>query len=214
MEGVGVLQSDAPRDHRGVNERLQEGLRAFEDCRWRDAILPFQEVMVRHPDRHEIAGKLAFALSQVGEYDQAIRILIRLSSHEPRTARWPYMIGYQFYRRARWPEAIQWFDKALLLNPGYVKALYRKGYAHFRLDQTEECEKALKACIEHWNRLPPELQQAERRIYGKANSILGKTYLAQGLSLKAKRPLHIAVQMDGDDPDRRYELGQVLASKR
>lgn len=208
MEKTGI-QPDV-RDHPGANDRLQEGLQAFDDCRWRDAIPCFQEVVAQHPDQHDIAAKLAFALSQVRDYDQAVKILVHLSSNEPRAARWPYMVGYQFYMRAQWAEAIEWFDKALSLNQGYIKALYRKGYSHFRLDQTDDCEKALKACIENWRRLSPELQQAERKTYGKANFIMGKAFLARGLSLKAKRPLHIAVQMDGNDPDRRYELGKCL----
>ena len=209
MEEAGI-QHNISRDHPGADDRLQEGLQAFDDCRWKDAIPCFQEVVSRQPDRSEVVAKLAFALSQVGEYDQAVEALVQLCSDEPHSARWPYMAGYQFYMRARWAEAIEWFDKALLLNPTYIKALYRKGYAHFRLGQTDECEKALRACIDSWNKLPPELQQAELSTYGKANFILGKAYLARGLSLKARRPLRAAVDVDGDDPDRRYELGKCL----
>lgn len=61
-----------------------------------------------------------------------------------------------------------------------------------------------------WHRLLPDLQQTERKTYGKANFQLGKAYLSKGLSLKARRPLEIAVQIDGDDHDKRYELGKCL----
>lgn len=203
-------QPDVRRNHSDADDRLQEGLQAFDDRRWKDAIPCLREAASRHPDQSEIAAKLAFALSQAGEYDQAVDILVRLCSNEPDAARWPYMVGYQFYVRASWPEAIEWFDKALLLNPSYIKALHRKGYAHFRLGQTDECENALTACIDSWNKLPPALQQPERKTYGKANFILGKAYLARGLSLKARRPLRTAVEVDGADPDRRYELGKCL----
>lgn len=189
-------------------DKLRKGLTAFEECRWQDAITYLREIVIQDPGQLDIAGKLAFALSQVKEYDEAIKILMRLCGAQPLSAKWPYMVGYQFYMRGAWKEAIEWFDKALSLNSKYIKALYRKSYAHFKLGQYKECIESLLTCIESWQALPPDLQKAERKNYGKANFLLGKAYLSQGLSLKARRPLQLAVQIDGDDPDRRYELGK------
>lgn len=189
---------------------LHEGLRAFEECRWQDAIIAFRPVLEAGPSNIEVEGKLAFALSQARQYDAAAEVLKRLCLKQPQLAKWPYMVGYQFYIQQSWKEALAWFTKALTLKPDYIVALYRTGYAHLQSDQHDEGIKALQSCIEGWRRLPSDLQQIERKTYGKANFQLGKAYLSKGLSLKARRPLEIAVQMDGEDPNKRYELGKCL----
>jgi tetratricopeptide (TPR) repeat protein len=209
MQGALVKPVTDTEEPRGTH-RLQAGLQAFEQCRWLDAIESFREVLAEGPKQPDLVGKLAFALSQARKYDEAVEVLMRLCEDEPRLAKWPYMVGYQFYMWGDWKRAIEWFDKALALNGAYVKALYRKGYAHFQLGQHDDSVKALLACIESWQRLSPELQQADNKTYEKANFLLGKAYLGRGLSLKARQPLQIAVKMDGDNPDRRYELGKCL----
>ncbi len=209
MQGAAVKPVTTMEEPRGTG-RLQAGLQAFEQCRWVDAIACFREVLAQNPKQPDLAGKLAFALSQAREYEEAGKVLTRLCEDEPQSARWPYMVGYQFYMRSAWKQAIEWFEKALALSPAYVKVLYRSAYAHLQLGQHDECIKALHACIQAWQRLSPELQQADRKTYGKANFLLGKTYLTRGLSLKAKRPLQTAVETDSENPDRRYELGKCL----
>jgi tetratricopeptide (TPR) repeat protein len=186
----------------------KDGLQAFEECRWKDAISCLREVNTLYPNQPEIAGKLAFALSQNKEYDKAIEVLVQIWQVQISSHKWPYMVGYQYYMKGAWEQAIQWFDKALSLNQTYIKALYRKGYAHFQLGQYDECLKSIMTCIQSWHRLSTEFKQKENKYYGKANFLLGKAYFSQGLSLKARRPFQVAVQVDGDDPDRRYELGK------
>jgi len=204
LETIMVDEETPEHDH------IHKGLRAFEECRWQDAITAFRHTLAEDPSDIEVEGKLTFALSQARQYDEAIEVLQRLRIKQPQLARWPYMIGYQFYTQKLWKEAVSWFSEALTLKPDYIIVLYRKGYAHLQSDQYDEGVKAFQLCIESWHRLSSVIQQTEQKSYGKANFQLGKAYLSKGLSLKARRPLEIAVQMDGEDHDRRYELGKCL----
>jgi len=191
-------------------DKLSEGLKAFQECRWQDAIRLLGELFTEDPSNIDIAGKLGFALSQARELDRAIEIFKHISSIQPNHAIWPYMIGYQFYIKGDWAQSIEWFDRALNLNSDYIKALYRKGYAQLRLGQREDALETLHYCIEVCEQLPQAEQQTNRKYYAKANFLLGKAYLNVGLSLKARRPLEVAVSFDGDDLDKRYELGKCL----
>lgn len=191
-------------------DKVGEGLKAFQECRWQEAVQLLDELFTENPSNIDIAGKLGFALSQARELDRAIEIFKHVSTIQPNRAIWPYMIGYQFYIKGEWAQSIEWFDKALNLNSDYIKVLYRKGYAQLRLGQREDALQTLRHSIEVWEQLPPAEQQANRKYYAKAHFQLGKAYLDVGLSLKARRPLEVAVSFDGDDLDKRYELGKCL----
>ena len=191
-------------------DKLSEGLKAFQECRWQDAIQFLDELFIKDPSNIDIAGKLGFALSQARELDRAIEIFKHISTIQPNHAPWPYMIGYQFYIKGDWARSIEWFDKALNLNSDYIKVLYRKGYAQLQLSQREDALETLHYCIKVWKQLPQAEQQTNRKYYAKANFQLGKAYLSMGLSLKARRALEVAVSFDGDDLNKRYELGKCL----
>lgn len=118
------------------------------------------------------------------------------------------MVGFQFYQQGDWPQAVEWFAKALVLRPGYVKVLYRKGYAHTALGQEQEAIRTLSDCISYWEKMTPEEQDRDRSIYGKAQFQLGKVYLKKGLSLKARRHLQVAAEIHPQDHDFLYELGK------
>src|SRR5262245_11141127 len=180
----------------------------MNENRWKDAITDLRAAHEREPDNIEISGKLGFALSRDGRYRDAIHILEELHNRQPEEAKWPYMIGYQYYEKKGWQEALDWFAKALRIRPGYVKALYRKGYAHVALAQENEAINALSDCIKHWERLAPDAQERDRSSYGKAQFQLGKVLLKKGLSRKASQHLEIATRINNQDPDFLYELGQ------
>jgi tetratricopeptide (TPR) repeat protein len=193
-----------------VKDKIGVALKAFNECRWQDAIPILNEVFSADPSNIDIGGKLGFALSQARLLNDAIEIFKQLSIVQPEKAIWPYMVGYQFYAKSEWQQSIEWFDKALRLNPDYIKCLYRKGYAQTRAGKREEAMETLKHCLKIWEESDESTKQTDRKYYGNANFLLGKSYLNVGLSLKARRPLEIAVSFDDDDCDKRYELGKCL----
>lgn len=190
-----------------VSNELERAARAMNENRWGDAISDLQVAHDRSPDDAVVAGKLTFALSRDGRYGDAVRVLEELHRRQPQEAKWPYMIGYQYYEKKVWKEAIDWFAKALDVRPGYVKVFYRKGYAHVALTQDNEAINALTECIRNWEKMGPEAQDQDRVIYAKAQFQLGKLLLKKGLSIKAARHLEIATQ-HAKDHDFLYELGQ------
>jgi tetratricopeptide (TPR) repeat protein len=194
--------------HESATNELERATRAMNENRWGDAITDLRVAHERTPDDIGIAGKLAFSLSRDGRYGDAVRVLEELHRRQPQEAKWPYMIGYQYYEKQAWKEAIDWFAKALGVRPGYVKVLYRKGYAHVALAQENEAINALSECIKHWEKMTSEAQDQDRSIYAKAQFQLGKLLLKKGLTLKASRHLEVAAQHQAQNHDFLYELGQ------
>jgi tetratricopeptide (TPR) repeat protein/cold shock CspA family protein len=189
---------------------LTAGERAFEEHRWPDAIKWFAKAAELAPAHTEILDKLGFCLSRNKEYQRALDLYTALSAREPRVACWPYMVGYQYYALGQWAEALHWFDRALSIRPAYLIVLYRKGYAHRGLSQLEEAEQAWKSGVAAWERLPQEAQRENRKCYSDVCFQLGKLYLEQGLTLKARKYLKPAVEYDPDDVDKHYRLGDCL----
>jgi len=193
-----------------VQDKIGEALKAFNECRWQDAVPILNEVFSADPSNIDIGGKLGFALSQARRLGDAIEIFKQLSILQPGKSIWPYMVGYQFYAKSEWEQSIEWFDKALELNPDYLKCLYRKGYAQVRAGKHDNATETLKHCLRTWEGSDETTRHTDRKYYANANFQLGKLYLNKGLSLKARRPLEIAVSIDGNDCDKRYELGKCL----
>jgi len=189
---------------------LAAGERAINENRWPEAVKWLAKAAELIPADTTVLGKLGFCLSRNQEYQRAIEVFTDLSKREPKVARWPYMVGYQYYMQSQWAEALRWFDQALSIQPTYLIVLYRKGYAHLRMEQPAEAERAFRSCLTIWEGLPPEAQQEKRSSYSDVCFQLGKLYLKQGLTFKARRCLALAVEYDPDHADKRYELGKCL----
>ena len=189
---------------------LTAGERAINENRWPEAVKWLLKATELAPADTAVLEKLGFCLSRNQEYRRAVEVFTDLSTREPRVARWPYMVGYQYYMQAQWAEALRWFDQALSIQPTYLIVLYRKGYAHLRMEQLTEAERAFKSCLTIWENLPPQGQQEKRSRYSDACFQLGKLYLKQGLAFKARRCLTSAVEHDPNHADKRYELGKCL----
>ncbi len=189
---------------------LTAGERAINENRWPEAVKWLAKATELIPADTAVLGKLGFCLSRNQVYQRAIEVFTDLSTREPKVARWPYMVGYQYYMQSQWAEALRWFDQALSIQPTYLIVLYRKGYTHLRMEQLPEAERAFKSCLTIWEALPPEAQQEKRSSYSDACFQLGKLYLKQGLTFKARRCLTLAVEHDRDHADKRYELGKCL----
>ena len=197
-------------DTTDLKDKLSEGFKAFQECRWQDTITLLEESYAADQSNVDVASKLGFAFSQNREFDRAIEVFKHLSSIQSERAVWPYSVGYQLYIQSYWVQAIEWFDKALNLNPDYIKALYRKGYAQLQSGKREEGLQTLQQCIKAWEQSSQKDQKTDRKYYAKANFAVGKAYLTVGLSLKARRPLERAVEFDSEDADKQYELGKCL----
>lgn len=157
-----------------------------------------------------VLDKVGWYLSRAKQHRQAIKVYTTLFEHDPERALWAYMLGYQHYELQEWREAVTWFDRALMLYPTYIVALYRKGYAHTQLKDAGAAQRSLRACIAAWKGLDTQEQEQQAKHYGRACFQLGKLELDQGRSRVAEPLLEVAVHYIPDDPYTHYSLGKAL----
>jgi tetratricopeptide (TPR) repeat protein len=189
---------------------IAAGERSVAEHRWADAVKWFERATELTPNDTATAGKLAFALSRDQKFEQAVCVLQTVFAREPHAARWPYMIGYQYYAQSDWAQASSWFDKALAMQPDYIIALYRDGYAQLRLGNYVVAEEQFRRCIAAWESRNADARLEHQKSYSDACFQLGKLHLGAGTSFKARPLLTLAVQHDPDHPDKHYELGKCL----
>jgi ''Cold-shock'' DNA-binding domain./Tetratricopeptide repeat. len=193
---------------------LKKGEQYMSENNWTDAASAFKQAAELDPNNISIQGKLGFCYSRNGQHDLSIIIFSELSQREPYIAKWPYMIGYQYYDKKDWKNAIQSFDKALSLNGDYIKALYRNGYARIQMDDLDGAEGMLLRCISSWRKLNDEKKVAEKNHYSDACFQLGKVYLNKGLTIKAEKWLKEAVCHDDRDEHKHYNLGKAFLGNK
>lgn len=189
---------------------LKKGEQYMSENNWTDAASAFKQAAELDPNNILIQGKLGFCYSRNGQHDLSIRIFSELSQREPYIAKWPYMVGYQYYDKKDWKNAIQSFDKALSLNSDYIKVLYRNGYARIQMDDLDGAESMLLRCIDSWCKLDGEKKIVEIKHYSDACFQLGKVYLTKGLTKKAEKWLREAVSQDDRDEHKHYNLGKAF----
>jgi tetratricopeptide (TPR) repeat protein len=177
---------------------------------WPGAAGLCQEAVDISPNNSVLLDKLGWYLSRSKRYIEAIKVYVRLSGLEPKLAKWPYMVGYQYYDQKKYREAIEWFDKALLLFENYLIVLYRKGYAHNQINETDAAKSAFEKCISLWKNLDDEDKEKEKKSYSDASFQLGKIFLLSGLSRKAETLFAEAVRFDSQDAFKFYEYGKSL----
>ena len=76
---------------------VQQGDQHTSENKWAEAITSYKRAAELDPSDNSILGKLGFCYSRNRQHDLAIEVLSKLHEQEPHIARWPYMIGYQYY---------------------------------------------------------------------------------------------------------------------
>jgi len=195
-------------------ECLKKGERFMSINNWTDAATVYKRATELDPRNISIQSKLGFCYSRNSQHELSIKIFSDLFEREPRNAKWPYMIGYQYYDKKDWKNAIQFFDKSLSLDCDYIKGLYRNSYARIQIDDLDGAEKLLIRCISSWQKLADEKKGAEKNHYSDACFQLGKVYLSKGLTMKAEKWLKEAVCHDDRDEHKHYNLGKAFLGNR
>jgi tetratricopeptide (TPR) repeat protein/cold shock CspA family protein len=158
----------------------------------------------------EVLDQLGWYLSRAKRYDEAIEVYSDLVRRDPNRAKWPYMLGYQYYDQEQWKEAIDWFGRALELWDTYLVVLYRKGYAHTVLNEVGLARQSFQKCIAVWRSLESEDQERGAKYYSGACFQLGKILLSSGQSRNAEVILSEAVKYGPPDAHKHYNLGKAL----
>jgi tetratricopeptide (TPR) repeat protein/cold shock CspA family protein len=178
---------------------------------WQEAIEALNQAQQEEGENPWIMSSLAFCHSRLKHYQEAIELYERLCTLQPTVARWPYGLGYQYYDQQNWSRAIEYFDQALKLEPEYIVALYRKGYALSRLDGRQaEALTTFELCRQSYLALPGgEDKDRERKTYADACYQQGKLFLDGNKASLAVERLRAAAALDFDDSDVHYHLGKA-----
>jgi tetratricopeptide (TPR) repeat protein len=197
-----------------LSEFLLKGEQFMSESNWDEAIAVYKKAVELDQHNISILGKLGFCYSRSGQHELSIKIFSDLCQRAPQDAKWPYMIGYQYYDKKDWKKAIQYFDKSLSLDGDYIKVLYRSSYARIQIDDIETAEKLLLKCINSWQKLDEGKKVGENSRYSDACFQLGKLYLNKRLTLKAEKWLKEAVSHGDRDEHKHYNLGKAFLGNK
>ncbi len=198
-------------------DRLEEAQEAENAGEWGRAARLYEEALKTCPEDRNVLEKLAWCLSRDRQHEKAIERFRELHKRFPSEAKWPYMIGYQYYDQKDWESSIAWFDKALALKPDYVVVLYRKGYAHDQIGQVGAALRAYALCRKIWHDLSDGLaKEKDRKNCAKAAYQQGSLMLDNlrlllpGTQSEIVPLLEEAVALDPDNYNNHYKLGVAL----
>lgn len=165
-----------------IESLLEKGEKLQEELNWSEAAKIYCDCVKIREDI-KILEKAAWCLSCAKKYNEAIEYLLKLCDKEPKMAKWPYMVGYQYYSLKDWDSAIQWFEKALLLKKDYLVVKYRLAYSYvqkageYKKLSSADFWKALgqlKECIQLWDNFSDYDKNKEKSTYFSINFLLGK----------------------------------------
>ena len=160
-------------------------------------------------------SELGFAYSQLGELDRALAIYQRWITVEPDKAAAFYCLGYVYYLKEDWDNAIRWFDEALRIFPDYLVCLYRKGQALFRFNKPRKAIEPLSKAVEVYDAIRNEdFKKRQRRNAMKSLFTLARAYHQidehqQALAL-LQRLFNEDVNGVVEREHKHYALGKVL----
>ncbi len=166
----------------------------------------------------ELMSALGFAHSQMGNLDQAEQCYLRWIEIEPDRAAPFYCLGYIFYLRADWREAIRWFEQALKIFPDYLVCLYRLAYAYFEFNKARESIPLLERVVDLYRTHTDEdWQRRNRKNYLKSCFLLAKSFYRKRRYQEALQVIDTLFREDEKEVIPRehkyYARGKILAAQ-
>ncbi len=197
---------------------LQLANKFEKNLQWANAAIQYVQLLERTPTPRTYE-RAAWCFSRAGNYNEAIKYLLILVEIEPKLAKWPYMIGYQYYCLKQWPIAIEWFEKALELYPDYFIVKYRLAYACIQNAGTyKQLTKAvywkalghLRDCHSLWNTFNKNKKQREQDTYFNVNFLHGKALMNLPRQyMKAIQLFKVALNIKPNDKFAKYNLAKT-----
>ena len=94
-----------------VQQLLEQAKHAEQEKQWAQAIELYSKVLQESPNNQPAKEQLGWCLSLAKDYKRAIEVFQELARGQPQSAKWPYMIGYQYHEQEQWREAIKWYEQ-------------------------------------------------------------------------------------------------------
>lgn len=198
------------------NMQLARGME--EELKWAEAAEQYERILEATPTA-PIYERAAWCFSRAGSYQKAVEYLLKLHELEPNSAKWLYMIGYQYYCKKEWSNAIAWFEQALELYPEYFIVKYRLSYAYvqsagiyMKLTKAEYWKAIghLKDCHKLWKEFDDLKKKKERNTYFDVNFLHGKILMDLPRHyLEAIELFKTALSIKPDDEFANYNLAKT-----
>ena len=148
---------------------------------------------------------LALSYIALSRKNLAIAELEKLTQSNPSNAVYPYWLSRLAYRKTDLQLAFQYAEKAVRLDPVFMKAYDQLGLCYAGLNQTEEAIKAYKEAI--------RLNQQQTLRWPWPSMNLGTLLLRLDRVDEAEAYLRDSVGIDPRFPVAHLRLGQVLEKK-
>ncbi len=166
----------------------------------------------------ELVSALGFAHSQMGNLEQAEQCYLRWIEIEPDRAPPFYCLGYIYYLRADWREAIRWFEQALKIFPDYLVCLYRLAYAYFEFNKARESIPLLEQVVGlYQTHTDEDWLRRNRKNYLKSCFLLAKSCYRKRRYQEALQVIDTLFREDEKEVIPRehkyYARGKILAAR-
>ena len=177
------LATAAQLDPRSAETQYFLGRYNYSVDRFDRAQQSFQAAIKLDPEYMKAYDNLGLTLDALGQPDAAQKAFhkaIELNERYRLKSAWPYEnLGELLLKQNEVTESISYFEKALLIHPGWPKGHVSLGKAQVRIGKNEEAKTNFLAAI----RADPE--------YGDAHYQLGQLYRKLGQKEEALRELEI-----------------------
>lgn len=159
----------------------------------------------------KIIEKIAWCNSRLGNYEEAI-IYFSKCIEIDKTARYLYMIGYQYYCLKDWKKGIEYYEEAIKKYPTYLIARYRLSYSYYQLagkykqftkPEFWRCIGNLEECHKIWNSFNDKNKEKNKATYGDICFLHGKILIS--LDGKIEQAISLLKQSCSIKKDENYQ---------
>ena len=156
------LQRCAQLDPKRSDVHEQLGIQTLTLEDYQAAIRHFRQSLSLKPNV-AVQVRLADALRQVGDTDEAQRILTAVAGHDP-TGKASYLLGELLFQQRHWTGAKTAYERALKNQPNHLHALYGMVKVSTQLGDVEAAEE-YSAKFEQVQSVVAALNQQQRSTY-------------------------------------------------
>src|SRR3984957_3520988 len=177
----------------------------FLDGRHLNAALVLKKAELLGPLDEPSRFLLALSYIAISQKNLAIAELEKLTQSNPSNAMYPYWLSRLAYRKTDLQQALHDAERAVRLDPAYMKAYDQLGLCYAGLNQTEEAIQAYKEAI--------RLNQQQTLRWPWPSMNLGALLLRLNRLDEAEAYLRDSLTIDPRFPVAHLRLGQLLEGK-
>ena len=198
-------------EHRILNEAEELASRS----EWRKAALLIGSAGSTIPLSAKARAAQAFYYSRAGDHEKAIALFTYLCNLEPKEAKWPFYLGFQFQRKEQWNDAIASHEHALELASKWIKIHLSLGQVYENTNQVDKALYTYREARRIYKGLSHESRLKAVKSYGPicrqaAKLLLSKSPRQSEDVAEALDCLYESAETAPNDVNSWYRLGDLL----